>query len=182
MMQLPRSGRGYLGFSFGGGRGGWRNINWGNLRGRNNGKGKTGGFWNGGLLGVAFSLFGNRARTSTPPRSDSLPDLSTGGLSSRLLNLRRSPSAMDLTRTALATNTSNPSTATLVDVSPNLPSVLPSGNVGSALTRTALQEVATLTGTLPAAPSAALTCQCHPSGLLIRQEQDDLRRRVHLSP
>ena len=157
VMQLPRSGRGYRGFGFGGCRGGWGGINWGNLGGRNNGNGNTGGFWNRGLPGAGFFLFGNRAGTSTPPRSNSLPDLSTGGLSARLLNLRRSPSAVDLTRPNLAVSSRTPSTATLVDITPNLPSVLPSGNVGSALTRTASQEVASLTGTLPAAPSAALT-------------------------
>ena len=35
--RLPRSGRGSRGFNFGGARGGWRKINWGNLGGRNNG-------------------------------------------------------------------------------------------------------------------------------------------------
>ena len=80
MMQLPRSRRGSRGFNFGGTRGGWRNINWGNLGGRNNCNSNNGGLWNRCLLGVGFSLFGNRAGTSTPPRSDSLPDLSTGRL------------------------------------------------------------------------------------------------------
>ena len=99
MMRLPRSGRGYHGFGgFGGARGGWRNWNWGNNGGRNNGN--TGGLWSRGLPGVGFSLFGNRAGSSMPPRSDSLPDLSTGGLSAQLLNLWRSPSATDLVRTA----------------------------------------------------------------------------------
>ena len=110
------------------------------------------------MPGVGLSLFGNWAGSSQIPlSSDSLPDLSTGGLSAQLLNLRRSPSVTDLTIATPATNSRNPSTATLVDVTPNLPSVLPSGNMGSALTRTASQEVVSLTGTLPRTPSAALT-------------------------
>ena len=153
--QLRRSGRGYRGFNFGGAHGGWRKMNWGNLGGLNNGN--NGGFWNRGLPGVGLLLFGNRAGSSTPPHSDSLPDLSTGGLSAQHLNICRRPSAMDLTRTTPAVHLRNPSTATLVDVTPNLPSVLPSRNMGSALTRMASQEVASLTGTLPETLSAALT-------------------------
>ena len=43
-----------------------------------------------------------------------------------------------------------------MDVTPNSPSVLPSGSNGR-LSRTASQEVASLTGTLPASPPSALT-------------------------
>ena len=152
--KLPRSGRSKGGFGFNfGRRGGWFNGNWRQFGQQTNAN--TGGTWGRALPVLGTSLFGNRGGTSTPPRSDSLPDLSLSGLNARLLNLRRTPSATDLTRTNPTSASRTSSTATLVDVSPNSPSVLPSGSNGQ-LTRTASQEVASLTGTLPASPPSAL--------------------------
>ncbi len=108
--KLPRSGRNKGFGGFGGRRGTWGNWNWGNFGGRNNAN--NGGFWNRGLPGLGMSLFENRAGSSTPPSSDSLPDLSMGGLSARLLNLRWSPSAVDLTRTNPTSASRTPSMAT----------------------------------------------------------------------
>ena len=141
-----------------------------------------------------MSIFGNRAGTNTPPRSDFMPDLSMSGLNARLLNLRRTPPATDLNRTNPTSAARTPSTATLVDVIPDSPSVLPSGS-GGLFSRTASQDMASLTGTLPAAPSAALTrarndlychiltviiltCQCQSSIPSIGQGQQVLRQRV----
>ena len=153
--KLPRSGRSKGGFGFNfGRRGGWFNGNWRQFGQRNNAN--TGGTWGRALPVLGTSLFGNRGGTSTPPRSDSLPDLSLSGLNARLLNLRRTPSATDLTRTNPTSASRTSSTATLVDVTPNSPSVLPSGSTGQ-LSRTASQEVDSLTGTLPASPPSALS-------------------------
>ena len=152
-MQLPRSGRSRWGFNFGRRSGGWGTGGWRNIGGQNNAN--TGGLWGRALPALGTSLFGNRGGTNTPPRSDSMPDLSLSGLNARLLNLRRTPSATDLTRTNPTSASRTSSTATLVDVTPNSPSVLPSGSNG-LLSRTASQEVASLTGTLPASPASAL--------------------------
>ena len=154
--QLPRSGRskGGFGFNFGRRTGGWGNGNWRILGRQNNAN--TGGLWGRALPALGTSLFGNRGGSNTPPRSDSMPDLSLSGLNARLLNLRRTPSATDLTRTNPTSASRTSSTATLVDVTPNSPSVLPSGSTGR-LSRTASQEVASLTGTLPASPPSALS-------------------------
>ena len=154
--QLPRSGRskGGFGFNFGRRTGVWGTGNW-RIVGRQN-NANTGGLWGRALPALGTSLFGNRGGTNTPPRSDSMPDLSLSGLNARLLNLRRTPSATDLTRTNPTSASRTSSTATLVDVTPNSPSVLPSGSTGR-LSRTASQEVASLTGTLPASPPSALS-------------------------
>ena len=154
--QLPRSGRskGGFGFNFGRRTGGWGTGNWRILGRQNNAN--TGGLWGRALPALGTSLFGNRGGTNMPPRSDSMPDLSLSGLNARLLNLRRTPSATDLTRTNPTSASRTSSTATLVDVTPNSPSVLPSGSTGR-LSRTASQEVASLTGTLPALPPSALS-------------------------
>ena len=151
--KLPRSGA-KVEFNFGRRTGGWGNGNWRILGQRNNAN--TGGLWGRALPALGTSLFGNRGGSSTPPRSDSMPDLSLSGLNARLLNLRRTPSATDLTRTNPTSASRTSSTATLVDVTPNSPSVLPSGSSGR-LSRTASQEVASLTGTLPASPPSALS-------------------------
>ena len=112
--------------------------------------------WGRALPAFGMSIFRNRSGTNTPPRSDSMPDLSMSGLNARLLNLRRTPSATDLTRTNLTSASRTPSTATLVDITANSASVMPSGE-GGLLSRTASQEVASLTRMLPAALLAALT-------------------------
>ena len=151
--QLPQSGRSKW-FNFGRRTGGWGNGEWGRIGGQNNAN--TGGMWGRALPALGVSLFGNRAGTNTPPRSDSMPDLSMSGLNAQLLNLQRTPSATDLTRTNPTSASRTSSTATLVDVTPDSPSVLPSRS-GRLLSRTASQEVASLTGTLPAAPAAAMT-------------------------
>ena len=161
--QLPRSGRSKGGFNFNfGRRGGW-GTNWRILGQRNNAN--TGGLWGRALPALGTSLFGNRGGSSTPPRSESVPDLSLSGLNARLLNLRRTPSATDLTRTNPTSASRTSSTATLVDVTPNSPSVLPSGSTRQ-LSRTASQEVASLTGTLPASPPSALSAA--PNDLYMR--------------
>ena len=151
--QLPHPGRSKW-FNFGGRTGGWGTGGWGRIGRQNNAN--TGGLWGRALPALGTSLFGNRAGTNTPPRSDSMPDLLLSGLNARLLNLRRTPSATDLTRTNPTSAGRTQSTATLVDVTPNSPSILPSGS-GGLLSRTASQEVASLTGTIPAAPASALT-------------------------
>ena len=151
--QLPRSGRSKW-YNFGRGTGGWGTGGWGRISGQNNAN--TGGLWGLALPTLGTLLFGNWAGTNTPPRSDSMPDLSLSGLNARLLNLRRTPSATDLTRTNPTSAIWTQSTGTLVDVSPNSPSVLPSAT-GGLLSRTASQEVASLTGTVPVAPASALT-------------------------
>ena len=162
--QLPRSGRSKGGFGFNfGRRGGWGNGNWQILGQRNNAN--TGGLWGRALPALGTSLFGNRGGSNTPPRSESVPDLSLSGLNARLLNLRRTPSATDLTRTNPTSASRTSSTATLVDVTPNSPSVLPSGSTRQ-LSRTASQEVASLTGTLPASPPSALSAA--PNDLYMR--------------
>ena len=128
-MQLPRAGRSRWNFfNRRPGGGGWGTGGWRNIGGQDNAN--TGGLWGRALPALGTSLFGNRAGTNTPQRSDSMPDLSLSGLNARLLNLRRTPSATDLTRTnpTLASRTS--SMATLVDVTPNSPSILPSGSGG----------------------------------------------------
>ena len=152
--QRSRSGRSRWGFNFGRRPGGWGTGGWRNIGGQNNAN--TGGLWGRALPALGTSLFGNRGGTNTPPRIDSMPDLSLSGLNARLLNLRRTPSATDLTRTNPTSASRTSSTATLVDVTPNSPSVLPSGS-GGILSRTASQEVASLTGTMPASPASTLT-------------------------